>query len=221
MTGPLGNNRPSDLRALRRDPLFAGSRPVLGIPNEGRLHHMVRNLVRLPRGVKESRALVFEKSPWVVHCARSADLPSLLAVGLVDAIVTGYDYVVDSGHELETLWLLPTRGTRIDVLRRRGDRPISGHETPIVVSQYHGIGRRYADSIGANFVAIAGASEGYVRLGSADLAVDAIASGETAYANDLESVKTLFTSKPGVFGSRTRPLAPRERKLLEGWLLPR
>lgn len=181
---------------------------VLGIPNRGRLHSecLARFLPDLAeQGMK--RSLYLSRGSVTVLLARSTDLPKLLHAGIVDAAITGTDYVIEAGLEgqLEMVSSLDLEPTRISIIAPYG-HVAEMPERPIMVSQYPAIARACLDGkwgapvhSDAQLVPIDGAAEMYLRSGLADFAIDAVQTGDTMSVNSCFELSTLFPSVTGIF----------------------
>jgi ATP phosphoribosyltransferase len=178
-------------------------RPVLGVPNTGRLLDEVMALITPVIGhVEETRSLRFESDDLVVVCARSNDLPHLITVGMVDIIVTGYDYVLEAGVELEELHDTGFQRCVIGVLGMADTIGWRERDRLTVASQYPRITRTFfgqATMPDCCVLTVSGAAELYVRCGITDLIVDAYMTGETAKANGLVLLHTITETSGRLF----------------------
>lgn len=187
----------------RRGTLRTEKRVVLGVPNAGRLLEEVALLIGPLVGLtKHSRELLFESDDLVVVCARSSDLPYLAAHGLADLVLTGYDYVVEAGVDLEQLHDTGFQHCVIGMLARPGNEDWRSRTRIAVATQYPGIARRHLDQPGMpdyDLLTISGAAELYARADLADVILDAYMTGETAAANGLILVDRLFETSGRLF----------------------
>jgi ATP phosphoribosyltransferase len=179
---------------------------VVGVPNNGRLRTEVARLIGPSVGMSEhGRGLWYEGDGLAVACARSSDLPYLLAEGVVDLAITGYDYVVEAGVDLVELYDTGFQRCSIGILGLPGAKDWRERDHVVVATQYPGIATAYFSALSApssTIVAVSGAAELYARTGMADLIVDAHMTGETARANGLEYIETVFPTSGRIF---TRP----------------
>ena len=189
------------------------SRLVIGIPNTGRLHAEAK---RLLEGVwsadLEERSLVYEAGPVLVVCARSNDLPRLLDQGMADLIITGYDYVVETGVKADELWDFGFQENLVSLLGPCGARDWRNRPAGLrVATQYPGIARAFfeAHRPDVEIYPINGAAELYARLGAADLIVDAYMTGETAAANGLVRLETIMRTSGRLFAGADKAADPR------------
>jgi ATP phosphoribosyltransferase len=173
----------------------------LGVPNRGRLFARVAEVVEDALGVDiRSRGMRYQSGDVEVICARSADLPALVASRLVDVAVTGFDYVADSGLALTDVGDLELIVGSVTVLV-----PEAVEWEPdaiaLVASQYPRLTARWWADHGrtATVVAVSGASEIYPLLGVVDAVVDVYASGETALLNGLRPVEWIMPTSGRLF----------------------
>jgi ATP phosphoribosyltransferase len=152
------------------------------------------------------RGLWYESADLVAVCARSADLPYLVDMGLVDLAVTGYDYVVEA--ELPLAQLADTGYQRCSVAVLGGPWSADWRERRelTVVSQYPRTARAYFErccQADVTIYSVSGAAELYARCRAADLIVDAYMTGDTAGANGLEVFDTILETSGRVFARST------------------
>ncbi|MEU4391465.1 ATP phosphoribosyltransferase [Kribbella sp. NPDC023855] len=181
----------------------AEARPILAVPNAGRLLDettaMVGGLVGMPAG---TRGLVFESDALVVLCARSNDLPYLLDAGLADLIVTGHDYVLEAGIEYAALHDTGFQSCTVGVVGTADMKDWRSRPQLRVVTQYPGISRDFFAQDGmpaTTQLPVSGAAELYARCGLADVVVDAYMTGDTARANGLELLEPIVTTSARVY----------------------
>lgn len=162
-----------------------------------------------------SRSLIAEEEEYAIFYARSNDLPLLVESGMVDIALTGLDYVKESGVRLREIQDLELQSCDICLLTRSGEPPMQ--PSPLIASQYPRIAQSYCDLElpTAKVISIAGAAELYLRIGSVDGIVDAVMTGDTASANEVQVARRLFHtsgrlfSRPGVDGARIAPILRR------------
>jgi ATP phosphoribosyltransferase len=195
-----------------RGSLVDDRRVVLGIPNTGRLREeVVALLANMIEMSASDRTLLYHSDDLTVACARSNDLPRLLADGMIDLAVTGHDYVVESGAALEEVRDLGFQAGLICLLGSEALRDWRHRDAVVVATQYPGITRAYFAERGrpaAEVYAISGAAELYARTGAVDLIVDAYMTGGTASANGLEVLDRVLETSGRLFvrpGWRTEP----------------
>lgn len=201
-----------DFARLRRP---SGPRPVVvGIPNNGRLRAEIACLIGPSVGMSEQdRGLWFEGDGLAAACARSSDLPYLLAEGIVDLAITGYDYVAESGLDLVELHDTGFQRCTVGILGLPEAKNWRNRDHVVVATQYPGIARTYLSASTAppsTVVAVSGAAEFYARTGMADVIVDAHMTGETARANGLAYLETILPTSGRIF-ARPGPVENRGR----------
>ncbi len=173
------------LAELVTRPSTGGSRPILAVPNTGRLFNHAAEVLRktLAIDILHDRSLLHETAEVVVVCARSNDIPYLVGRGIATVGLTGYDYVVESGQPLTRVADLGLDPGRVCVLALPG----AAGRFEVVASQYPRIATGWcADrQPTATVLSVAGAAELYPRLGLADAIVDNVTTGFTARDNGL------------------------------------
>lgn len=182
-----------------------GSELRIGIPNRGRLFSESARLLRSVIGTDVSLGrLLFHRVSESLElvCARSADLPRLAARGVVDAVITGDDYVVESGSKLERAADLRIAPGKICLLSQFAD-PFdgAGPSGPIIVTQYPHLTSCWSTKSGLSMkiVTVAGAAELYPRIDLADAIVDNVTSGETAEVNGLNVVREIMDTSGALY----------------------
>lgn len=192
-----------------------------GVPNQGRLLHQTRLALDWPEWDEQTRRLGFTNGEVEILLARSTDLPRLASAGAIDGCVTGRDYVVEAGMQdnLEELVNLKFQEAEICVIRAEGAVPDCREVT--VVSQYPNTARRWLNAKlvegaldSARFIAIDGAAEMYIWSGMADLAIDAVMTGQTLRDNALVVHEPLFRSAGCVFSLPSDKLSAPRRTLM-------
>jgi ATP phosphoribosyltransferase len=130
---------------------------------------------------------------------RAQDIPEFVADGVANAGVTGWDLVVESGHQLVSLLDLEFGTCRL-VLASRDDSSYDSLEkmvdTPRVATSFPHITRSFFQNAGiaVEIVPISGAAEIAPHLGIAEMIVDLTASGSTLRTNGMREVATLLSS---------------------------
>ncbi|MFF2619038.1 ATP phosphoribosyltransferase [Kitasatospora sp. NPDC058046] len=175
---------------------------VLGIPNTGRLYEEGLLLT----GCHEStpareRSLLHDAGGFVVVNARSNDLPHLLAHGVVDLVLTGRDYVVESGVRAEELWDFGFQRCRVCLLGPASAADWRERPNLRVATQYPGIAADFLKQHrpDSELFTVTGAAELYARLGLADVIIDAYMTGRTAAANGLVPLETVLETSGRLF----------------------
>ncbi|WP_106115194.1 ATP phosphoribosyltransferase [Actinopolyspora mortivallis] len=179
------------------------TRVVFGVPNSGRLLAEVVTLIGPLLDVNsEHRGLLFESEDMVVICARSYDLPKLAERGMADIILTGYDYVVDSGVELEEIYDTGFQQCTIGIVGVKEKERWRQNKSISVATQYPGIACRFfenQDVPNCSLFEVSGAAELYAQANIVDIIVDAYMTGETAKANGLCLLEPILKSSGRIF----------------------
>lgn len=194
--------RPLGEAVLYRNKRDRSDKPVLGIPNEGRLRDETLKLLGVYEACRSSRSLVLELETETLYFARSMDLPFLLGNGIVDLIITGSDYVKESGIALERVFDFGFQKCQIALLGRSGDLDWRSWKQLLVGSQYPRLAEAYLASnaqCSYEVVSLTGAAELYVFEGLVDMIVDAVMTGETARAHGLEVIEEIMTTSGCLF----------------------
>jgi ATP phosphoribosyltransferase len=184
----------------------------VALPNKGRLmqdaHDVLEDAglgVRAagPRALTASLGGEFE-----AIFARAADIPELVADGIAQAGVTGWDLCAESGREVSELLDLEFGRCRL-VLASREDSAIGTLEDlrragrQRVATVFSKIAERYFRENGVNvdLVPVSGATEIAPHLGIADVVVDLTSTGSTLRTNGLREIATVMESSARLIGS--------------------
>lgn len=183
--------------------LVSERRVVIGIPNTGRLRDEVTSWIGARLGGFEwDRSLLYESESVVVACARSNDLPALLADGMVDLAITGRDYVHEAQVRAVELCDLGFQRGKICLLGRSEDKNWMTRRHVHVATQYPGITELFFAAAQRPEVvihAVSGAAELFARTGAVDLIVDAYQTGETATSNGLTVLASILETSACLF----------------------
>jgi ATP phosphoribosyltransferase len=184
----------------------------VALPNKGRLmqdaHDVLEDAglgVRAagPRALTASLGGEFE-----AIFVRAADIPELVADGIAQAGVTGWDLCAESGREVSELLDLEFGRCRL-VLASREDSAIGTLEDlrragrQRVATVFPKIAERYFRENGVNvdLVPVSGATEIAPHLVIADVVVDLTSTGSTLRTNGLREIATVMESSARLIGS--------------------
>ncbi len=178
---------------------------LLAVPNKGRLVEPTMRMldaVGIRPLASDDRALVLPTSWQELHLvrARPEDIPSIVGWGSVALGVTGYDYVVESGVEVETIAQLGFGRGRLVVAVPRGSGVRSVAELPSgtrVATKYANIAYRYFGELGlrVRVVKVSGSVEVMPFLGVADAVMDIVSTGTTLSVHGLVPIETVLETE--------------------------
>ncbi|MEL9939966.1 MAG: ATP phosphoribosyltransferase [Ignisphaera sp.] len=187
----------------------------IAIPNKGRLQQPVIELLNAA-GIKllsaDERALIVPTN-WKnveVIMVRPEDIPYIIEGGGASIGITGHDYVVESGVEVDEVLELDFGKAKIvfAVPRSWGVESVediakSGREIRIA-TKYYNIALRYANSknLKARIVKISGAAEVMPYLGAADAVIDVMSTGTTLRIHGLEPIDVVLETQAVVIARR-------------------
>ncbi|MCS7111122.1 MAG: ATP phosphoribosyltransferase [Ignisphaera sp.] len=176
----------------------------IAIPNKGRLQQPAIDLLQMA-GIRlatvDEKALILPTN-WngvEIVMIRPEDIPYIIESGGADLGITGHDFVIESGAEVEELLQLGFGKARIvfavpkawnvssveDVLKIKSEIRIA--------TRYYNIARNYTSMRGikAKIVRIGGAAEVMPYLGAADAVIDVMSTGTTLRIHGLEPIDTI------------------------------
>jgi ATP phosphoribosyltransferase len=177
--------------------------PKIALPNKGRLNEDIRVLLRdagLDVRSHDERALVASLGEdFSAIFVRAQDIPEFVADGAADAGITGYDCVLESERELDTLLDLGLGRCRLAVAMPMRDAARGLDALPAdarVATCFPALTRRFFASQRkpVRVVVVSGAAEVTPELGVADAIVDLVATGSTLKVNGLVEVATIVES---------------------------
>lgn len=203
----------------------------IAIPSKGRLQEAAVDLL-LAAGLKfrvSGRRLfaVCSETGTRIIFSNVADIPVLVAEGVVDLGVTGSDQVAEKGVEVATHQRLGFGRCRLSVAVHQ-DAP---YDTPaslagkIVGSKFVNLAQGYFSDHGVpdvHILPIQGAVEVMVLLGMVDAIVEIVETGNSLVENDLVEIDTLLEAEAVLIGQTTpRDAGVRDRLLrrVEGVLV--
>jgi ATP phosphoribosyltransferase len=200
----------------------------IALPNKGRLADDVRGVfgdAGLEIRARGERALTASLGgEFEAIFVRSQDIPELVADGVADAGVTGWDLVCESGRTVDVRLDLEFGRCRL-VLAVKEDGQIDGLEQlppgVRVATVFPRLTGQFFASRGlpVEVIPVSGAAEAAPHLGIADVVVDLATTGSTLRINGLREVATLLEStarlvaRPNLPEERVRPLRELEDAL--------
>ena len=164
----------------------------IALPNKGRLSEDARDLFNqagLDVLVRGDRALTASLGgEFEAIFVRAQDVPEFIADGAADAGITGYDLVMESERELDSLLDLEFGKCSLVIACREEATTSTISELPNntrVATAFPAVARRYfADAkMNVQVVPISGAAEIAPHLGIADVILDVTSTGSTLKMN--------------------------------------
>ena len=181
----------------------------IAVPSKGRLQQAAIELLRAAglRFRVSGRRLfsVCSETDTRIIFSNVADIPVLVAEGVVDLGITGSDQVAEKGAEVLTHHRLGFGRCRLSVAVHK-DAP---YETPaalagkIVGSKFVKLAEAYFAEHGAgdvHIIPIQGAVEVMVLLGMVDAIVEIVETGNSLVENDLVEIDTLLEAEAVLIG---------------------
>ena len=175
----------------------------IAVPNKGRLSEPALELLR-NAGIKpemESRKLVVStNNPKVeILFARAKDIPALVQMNAVQAGITGYDMVVESGAKVEIALKLGFGKARL-VVAVPADSDVGSVEDldgKRIATEFGNIAKRYFEDRGIDveIVEVSGACENAPYIGIADAILDLTSTGTTLRMNNLRIVDVVLETE--------------------------
>lgn len=148
------------------------------------------------------------------------NIAQLVEVGSHDVGFTGYDWMVETGADVQTLLDLRFDPVEIVAAMPDGKSEKSLRQRRIVVaSEYQNISLNYLGGAGYNyyFIRTFGATEVFPPE-DADMIIDNISSGRTLKEHHLKVVDRIMTSSTRLIVNKNTMNDPRKREKIEGWL---
>lgn len=203
----------------------------IAVPSKGRLQETGVELLRgagLRFRVSGRRlfAVCSDTDTRIIFC-NVADIPVLVAEGVVDLGITGSDQVEETGARVVTHHKLGFGRCRMSVAVHK-DAP---YDTPralagkVVGAKFVNLARRYFEERGVadvHVIPIQGAVEVMVLLGMVDAIVEVVETGNSLVENDLVEIDTLLEAEAVLIGrTDARDVDARDRLLrrVEGVLM--
>jgi len=200
----------------------------IALPNKGRLAEDVRGVfgdAGLEIRARGERALTASLGgEFEAIFVRSQDIPELVADGVADAGVTGWDLVCESGRPVDVRLDLEFGRCRLVLAVKEDGHVERVEQLPAgvrVATVFPRLARQFFAERGlaAEVIPVSGAAEVAPHLGIADVVVDLTTTGNTLRTNGLREVATLLAStarlvaRPGLGADRTRALGELEDAL--------
>ena len=185
----------------------------IALPNKGRLSEDARDLFNqagLDVLVRGDRALTASLGgEFEAIFVRAQDVPEFIADGAADAGITGYDLVMESERELDSLLDLEFGKCSLVIACREEATTSTISELPNntrVATAFPAVARRYfADAkMNVQVVPISGAAEIAPHLGIADVILDVTSTGSTLKMNGLRAIGTVISSSARLYASSSR-----------------
>ena len=184
----------------------------IAIPNKGRLQQPVLQFlanVGIRPLMSDERALIVPTNWEGVQLVmvRTEDIPSIVETGAAELGITGHDYVVESGADVEELLKLDFGSARM-VLAVPASWNISSPEEirgeVRIATKYVNIARKYVEKRGikARLVKVSGAAEVMPSLGAADAIIDVMSTGTTLRLHGLKPIDVVMETSAVVIGSK-------------------
>lgn len=187
----------------------------IAIPNKGRLQQPAIDLLQMA-GIKlmavDEKALILPTN-WngvEIVMVRPEDIPYIIESDGADLGITGHDYVVESGAEVEELLPLNFGRARI-VFAIPKTWNIDSVESLVkldreirIATKYYNIAKNYISMKGikAKIVRISGAAEVMPYLGAADAVIDVMSTGTTLKIHGLEPIDVIMDTYAVLIASR-------------------
>ena len=208
---------------------------LIALPSKGRLKDAVDEIFRgigiLP-AVSDDRKLII-KSEWrgvKIIRARTEDIPYLVASGRVAIGVTGHDYVVESGVEVEEVLDIGVGRARLVVAvpKHSGIESVQDLEGATVATKYVRIAEDYFKNRGikVNIVKVSGSVEVMPYLGIADAVLDVSETGTTLESHGLRPIDVVLETSariitPKRLDARSRDVVDALVTLVRGYMAAR
>jgi ATP phosphoribosyltransferase len=181
----------------------------IAVPSKGRLHDASVALLRsagLRFRISERRlfAVCSDTGMRIILC-NVADIPVLVAEGVVDLGITGSDQLAEKGVDVVTHERLGFGRCTLTLAVHR-DAPYDAPAAlagKVVGSKFVHLTERYFEAQntpGVHVVPIQGAVEVMVLLGMVDAIVDIVETGSSLVANDLVALDTLLEAEAVMIG---------------------
>lgn len=184
----------------------------IAIPNKGRLQTPIiqfLNSVGIKPTANDDRALMVPTSWDGVQLVtiRTEDIPNIVEAGAAELGITGLDYVMESGADVEELIKLDFGRSRIVLAVPQAwniDDPEEIKGEIRIATKYFNLATRYLERKGirAKLVKISGAAEIMPSLGAADAIIDVTSTGTTLKLHGLKPIDTVAESYALVIGNK-------------------
>ena len=185
----------------------------IAIPNKGRLQQPTLQFLHLV-GIKplagDDRALIIPTS-WdgvQLVMVRTEDIPNIVESGATEIGITGHDYIVESGADVEELITLDFGRSKIVLAIPQSLKEDSVDELKEkelrIATKYYNIAKDYISKKGLNakIIKISGAAEVMPSLGAADAIIDVMSTGTTLKLHGLKPIDIIMESYAVVIGNK-------------------
>ncbi|AWR99772.1 ATP phosphoribosyltransferase [Metallosphaera hakonensis] len=184
----------------------------IAIPNKGRLQGpalQFLNSVGIKSMANDDRALMVPTSWEGVQLVtiRTEDIPNVVETGAVDLGITGLDYVMESGADVEELVKLDFGKSKLVLAVPSSweiKDPMEMPKNIRIATKYFNVARSYLERKGitARLVKISGAAEIMPSLGACDAIIDVTSTGTTLKLHGLKPIDVVAESYAMVIGNR-------------------
>jgi len=185
----------------------------IAIPNKGRLQQPTMQFLQSV-GIKplasDDRALIIPTSWEGVQLVmvRTEDIPNIVESGAAELGITGHDYVIESGADVEELIALDFGKSKIvfaipQSWKENSVEELKGRELRIA-TKYYNIAKEYVTKkeLNSRIIKISGAAEVMPSLGAADAIIDVMSTGTTLKLHGLKPIDVVMDSYAVVIGNR-------------------
>ena len=196
----------------------------LAVPNKGRLREPTMDMLRkagiIPIDLDEQALYARTVDPEIrLVFVRAADVPKFVEEGVADLGVTGYDFVVDSGADVEELLDLRYGSAKIVVAVPESSGIASIDDIPEgakVATKLVNIARKFFDERGkwVEVIRISGAAEIMPHLGVSQVVVDVMSTGATLKTHGLRVIHVIMETSARLIGNR-ESISRKRAKVLE------
>ncbi len=192
----------------------------IAVPNKGRLHEpaiQLMNRAGIAVLTDGRRLFAGTSDPGIqVLLVRAIDIPELVAEGVADLGITGYDVVVESGYEVELLLNLDFGRARLVLAVPENSGISRVEELPQgtrVATEFPNISKRFFRERGVEVkvVPLSGACEIAPHIGLAETIVDLVSTGTSLKMNKLVEVETVLETSAYLIGNREAVRAKQEK----------
>jgi len=163
----------------------------VALPNKGRLNQPTLEIFE-KAGIplkQNGRELYTSTGSIEAVFVRAKDVPWYVENGFADYGVTGWDRVIESGYDLESVLDLKYSPCKMVLAGEDGSLPGPGER---IATSFPNIAQKFFPE--AEIIEVSGSVEAMPKLGVADFIVDLTTSGQTIEENNLRVIKTLFES---------------------------
>ena len=192
----------------------------IAVPNKGRLHEpaiQLMNRAGIAVLTDGRRLFAGTSDPGIqVLLVRAIDIPELVAEGVADLGITGYDVVVESGYEVELLLNLDFGRARLVLAVPENSGISRVEELPQgtrVATEFPNISKRFFRERGVEVkvVPLSGACEIAPHIGLAETIVDLVSTGTSLKMNKLVEVETVLETSAYLIGNREAVRSKQEK----------